>query len=298
MSTEGDANVDIDLDDTAGKPADDANIIVDKAEDKPEPRVDDVADQLLRLKEQLAGEQRARQAAEERANTLAQSEHRSKSEAQDANVHLIGNAIAVVEGQNENLKAQYRQAVVDQDADAMADIQMAMASNAAKLAKLEDGKAALEAAPKPEAPRPVVSDQVEALASQLTPRSAAWVRAHPEYATDPAKYQKMLAAHNLAVADGIAPDSDAYFESVEDVLRINRAAPAASDDAMADAATVTQRRSAPPAAPVSRSGATPGTKPNRVTLSADEREMASMMGMTDVEYAQNKLALKKEGRLH
>lgn len=296
MDTEGE-KIEVDIvDDTAAKPAD--IVIVDKADDKPVEQ-DDVTAQLAKLKGQLAGEQRARQQAEDRANTLAQSEHRSKTEAQDANIHLIANAIAVVEGQNDSLKSQFKQAIVDGDADAMADIQMVMASNAAKLSKLEDGKAALESAPKVEAPRLVVSDQVEALASQLTPRSASWVRAHPEYATEPNKYQKMLAAHNLAIADGIAPDSDAYFDSVEATLRINRAAPVQqSDDAMSDAAQVTQRRSAPPAAPVSRSGSTPGSKPNRVTLSADEREMASMMGMSEQDYAKNKLALVKEGRLH
>jgi phage I-like protein len=35
-----------------------------------------------------------------------------------------------------------------------------------------------------------------------------------------------------------------------------------------------------------------------VRLSKDEREMAQMMGMTDQEYAKNKLALVKEGKLN
>jgi phage I-like protein len=35
-----------------------------------------------------------------------------------------------------------------------------------------------------------------------------------------------------------------------------------------------------------------------VRLSADEREMAAMMGMTDQEYLSNKRELQKAGRLH
>jgi phage I-like protein len=66
---------------------------------------------------------------------------------------------------------------------------------------------------------------------------------------------------------------------------------------MAETAKVTQRRSAPPSAPVSRSGSAPGSRPNVVRLSNAEREMANMMGMTDMEYAKNKQALQKEGKL-
>ena len=64
------------------------------------------------------------------------------------------------------------------------------------------------------------------------------------------------------------------------------------------AAAPAQRRSSPAAAPVSRSGTgTGGGSPNVVRLSADEREMAKMMGMTAEEYARNKLALIKDGKL-
>jgi hypothetical protein len=108
----------------------------------------------------------------------------------------------------------------------------------------------------------------------------------------------MLAAHNLAMADDIPADSDDYFAAIEDTLRIRRQDNSGDYDAMADAAKPTQRRSAPPAAPVSRNGGGGGSKPNRVTLTAAEREMASMMGMTPEEYGRNKLTLQKEGKLN
>jgi phage I-like protein len=49
---------------------------------------------------------------------------------------------------------------------------------------------------------------------------------------------------------------------------------------------------------VSRGGGAPGTKPNRVRLSAEERDMAEMMGMTLEEYGKNKRDLQREGKLH
>ncbi|MFG5387867.1 hypothetical protein ACFJZE_15215, partial [Enterococcus faecalis] len=68
---------------------------------------------------------------------------------------------------------------------------------------------------------------------------------------DPKLNQKMLAAHGLAMADGIEVDSDEYFKSLEDTLKINKPEPVVQDEATGEAAKVIQRRSSPAAAPVS-----------------------------------------------
>ena len=85
---------------------------------------------------------------------------------------------------------------------------------------------------------------------------------------------------------------------IEDTLKVNRAAPVyvEQDDPTYEAAKVVQRRTAPPAAPVSRSAA-PGTRPNVIRLTLEEREMAKAMKMTEKEYAENKVALQREGKL-
>jgi hypothetical protein len=277
------------------KPAED--IIVEKSEEK-EPEADPVDNTLDTLKAQLEEERKARQEAQRRASEAEYSAYEAKGEVQDTSLHLVSNAIDTVIQNNNILKANYREAMSIGDYDTAADIQSEMSSNAAKLLQLEQGKQALENQPRQPAPTPYVADPVEALASQLSPRSADWVRRNPQYATDPRLYQKMLAAHNLAMADDIPADSDDYFAAIEDTLRIRRQDNSGDYDAMADAAKPTQRRSAPPAAPVSRSGGGGGSKPNRVTLTAAEREMASMMGMTPEEYGRNKLTLQKEGKLN
>jgi len=280
----------------AGTEAAEPDIVVEKAEEKaPEVPVDTG---LEALKKQLEDERKARFEAERRAHEASQSAYQYQNEAQDTNLHLVINAIETVRQNNSILKSNYAQAMANGDYDTAADIQSEMSQNSAKLLQLEQGRQALEAAPKQEAPQPYVSDPVEALASQLSPRSADWVRRHPEYATDARLYQKMIAAHQLAVADGLDPDTSDYFHSIESTLRINFRGRDDDYDAMADAAKPTQRRSAPPAAPVSRSGTGTSSRPNRVTLSPQEREMASMMGMTPEEYGRNKLALQKEGKLN
>ncbi len=295
MSIEDNAEdrLELDLGDDP-KPAED--IIVEKSEEKTP--ADPVEDTLEALKKQLEEERKGRQEAMRRASEAEQSAYAAQGEVQDTSLHLVSNAIDTVRQNNNILKSNYREAMAMQDFDTAADIQAEMSANAARLLQLEQGKQALENQPRQPAPKPYQADPVEALASQLSPRSADWVRRNPQYATDPRLYQKMIAAHNLAMADDIPADSDDYFDAIEDTLRMRRQDNSRDYDAMADAAKPTQRRSAPPAAPVSRSGGGGGSKPNRVTLSAAEREMASMMGMTPEEYGRNKLTLQKEGKLN
>jgi hypothetical protein len=293
--------IEIELEDLEKKP-EAAEIEVVKAEDEPErnaAKVLEPEDGLSKLKADLERERNGRIEAERRAKEAAQDAFRAKNEVQDSNLHLVTNAIETVKQNADVLKSNYREAMAMGDFDRAAEVQHAMATNAAKLLQLEQGKQAMESQPKQAAPEQYrSSDPVEALASQLSPRSADWVRRNPQCVTDPRLYQKMVAAHNLAVADGYVPDTDDYFEQIESTLKMNRREVSAQDDAMAEAAQPVQRRSSPPAAPVTRSGNGTGSNQNRVRLSSQEREMAQMMGMTDQEYAKNKLLLQREGKIN
>jgi len=252
---------------------------------------------IKELKMKLEQERAARIEAEKQARMAFQTAAEAKNETQDTNLQLVRNAIDTVKRNNEILKLNYSEAMSVGDYAKAAEIQETMGTNAAKLMELERGRAHMERAPKVVAPElPRHSDPVEELASQLSPRSADWVRRHPQCVTDPRMYQKMVAAHNLAVADGYQPDSDDYFSVIEDTLRINRRQAADYDeDPTSGAAKVTQRR-APPAAPVSRNGNGTGSR-NSAHLTREEKETARDLGMTEEAYARNKALLKKEGRM-
>lgn len=297
MSADED-NIEIEIDEIE-KNDDADDIVVENADTDELGAKSDIDKSLEDLKAQLERERQARLDAERRAHETESSLYQAKNETKSSNLHLVTNAIETVKQTNDVLKANYREAMSVGDYDTAADIQATMVENAAKLQQLEQGRKALEKTPDYEVPEPYMpSDPVEALASQLSPRSAAWVRSHPEYATDPKMYQKMLAAHNLAVTDDIEPDSDEYFEAIETTLRIRNAPRSYDDNASSQAAKPTQRRSSPPAAPVSRGGSGTGSRANVVRLSAEEREMASLMGMTEKEYAISKMELKKSGRMN
>jgi hypothetical protein len=253
------------------------------------------------LRRQLEHERNMRAHAEKKAQEASRAAHNAQNEVDGTNLQLINNAIGTLKRENDIMKANYRAALSSGDYDMAAEIQENMASNAAKLLQLENGKASMEAAPKREAPAPyrAPSDPVEAFAAQLSPRSADWIRRHPECVHDPRLNQKMIAAHNLAMADGVAADTDDYFSFIEGIMRLPPRQMAQQDESpMSSASSGAQRQSAPPAAPVSRSGNATGTRQNVVRLTPDQREMASMMGMTDAEYAKSLLELKKSGRIH
>lgn len=298
--TEKDVEIDFDKVEEAAKQPD---IKVEEAEavQKSEPQVISAEEGLEAFKKKYEEERQARIDAENRARQAAQQAREAQGQVGDTNLQLVNSAIDTLKRESDILKANLRAAMASGDYSAAADAQEAMADTKAKLLQLENGKAALQEQlrnPVQRVEPPV--DPVEALASQLSPRSAAWVRAHPEYARNPRLTQKMIAAHNLVTADGMAADTDEYFESVERVLGVS-APPSASVEAaeapMSAAAAPAQRRSSPAAAPVSRSGNPANSRPNVVRLSAQEREMAQMVGQTPEEYARNKLALIKAGKI-
>jgi hypothetical protein len=284
---------------TKKKPkADPDEPIVEVAAPAPDPKpIVQPEDGLEKLKKQLDDEKNLRIAAERRADEASASEVAARTESQDNRLHVVTSAIATVTQANDVLETRYAESLQTQDFAAAAKIQREMATNAAKLNDLERGKIALEKAPKPTVRPP--SDPVEQFVAEMTPQSAAWIRAHADYVTDGKKNKKMIAAHNWALSNDIAPDSPEYFASIERTLGLAKPEPVVPDvDPMAETAKPTVRRAPPAAAPVTRSGNGAGNRPNVVTLSSEEVEMAGMMGQTPEEYARNKIALKKEGRLN
>jgi hypothetical protein len=252
-------------------------------ETKPEITVDDGIEALRR---ELEAEKAARQRAEQQARVAT-------NDKADSDLRMLNTAIETESRNKEILKANLREAVANGDTDAQADILMAINQTENNLRQINEGKKYYEAQIK--AP---VANKVEALASQLTPKSAEWVRNNPDVVNDERRAKRLERAHFDALDDGIQPDSPDYFNFLENRLNINKA-PMRQEAAMSEASESTsgRRASAPPAAPVSRSGTGTGGRPNVVTLSRAEQEAAKDMGMTPKEYAQNKVALVKSGRM-
>jgi len=291
----------------AEKTEDEILILDDAAEEnKPETKVADNDSQtpeegIAELKARLEQEKKRRLEAETRAHQATQTATRAAADVQDSNLQLITGAIDKLKRESDYLKANFKEAMTAGDYDAAAQVQETMSLNAAKLLQLQNGKASLEeklANPQPQ--QPSTNDPVERVASTLSPRSAAWIRAHPQCITDQRMYQKMVGAHNIAMADGHIVDSDSYFDAIEGQLGFRKAQLQVDDGedvALSAAAAPTQKRTSVPAAPTTRTAAGTPSKSQVVRLSAEMREMAAMMGMSPEDYAKNMVSLRKEGKL-
>jgi hypothetical protein len=141
----------------------------------------------------------------------------------------------------------------------------------------------------PQAPTSTEVD-IDYLINNVTPRSSEWLQRNREHVSDARSIRVMKRAHEDAVDYGIAPESDAYFQFVENRMGI-------SESRQQPASAPMQRKASPPAAPVSRSGNGTGSRPNVVRLSSEQQEMAKNLGMTNAEYAAQVVALRKEGKL-
>lgn len=275
---------------------DDEDITLELSESEAiEAAVEQEPEYILTLREQLAAEKAGRMAAEQKLHQAAREVHSARNEVDETNLQLVVNAIDTVSRDIELLSQAHTQALQSGDFDRATKIQREMSANEAKLLQLNNGREAMENAPRQPEPQLPPADPVEAFAAQLSPRSADWVRRHPEFVRDSRLNSKMIAAHNLAVADGIATDSDDYFAAIEETLKIS-SRPVQNDTGDQHAAKVVQRRdAAPAAAPANRGNQSPSS--NVVRLTAAQREMAEMMGMKPEDYAKNMVALKKEGKI-
>lgn len=279
-------------DDAEGK--NEPELVIEKDKPKKEISAEEGIDEL---RAKLQEEQSARAAAEARAREAAQRAAAAENEVGDTHLHLVKNAIDTVKRNNEILRANMAGFQRAGDFDKAAELQEQISTNAAKLVQLENGKTEMEQRPQRQAEE---ADPVEAMARQLTPKSAAWLRAHPEFARDPAKNVAMISAHNLAVSRGLRAESEEYFEAVENLLDVksksSRKQVEDDDDPMSAAATMVKPRT-PPSAPVERSGTPTGERKGVIRLTRDQVEAAEASGLTPQEYYKNMQTLKKEGRL-
>jgi len=281
------------------KPAEEQEIVVE-TENAPAPEAAapevDPMEAVRELRAQLDRERQARHEAEQAARRAAEQANAAYSEMDDTNVQLVVSAIDKVKTDNGILTSQYAEAMQTGEYEKAATIQATISANSARLVQLENGLSEMQKGPKrapiQPLPPPQQGSMIDQIITQVTPRSASWLRDNRDSLNDDRMVRRMFRAHEDAVDEGIEPDSDTYFRFIENRLGMKKAQEAA--DPTSAAAKPVQRSAPPAAAPVNRGN---GTRPGVVKLSSVEAETAKMLGMTDKEYATHKLALQREGKL-
>lgn len=283
MSTEKQLDM---LDDDPIKDEIEAIPEVEKVEDEPQQLEEAVEEEIPlekgieELRAQLQQAETARMEAERREREAIERANRHSIDARDTQLQLVSSAIDDLKKQQSVWRQQKVEALAMGDYEKVAEIDESIIEARTNLTTLETYKRDMENAPAPRYEAPPV-DPVEAIASQLSQKSAAWVRAHPEFARDEAKKMRMVKAHEFAVSNGYVADSDEYFEYVEGLLGVRT-----QQEESPLSAAAAPRRAAPVAAPVSRGSS--GAPKNGYRLTAAEKEAAAISGISEQEYIENK----------
>lgn len=260
--------------------------------------IDDLKRQLSEKEAEALNERNARIAALRERDQIAE---RSRSEVEQSHYSVISNAMEAVQTAIDKAKGDLKAAWTEGDFDKAANLQAEISEKAAELVTLRAGKSQLEQQRKQPPRQPEQRQQAQPADpyASFTPRTADWLRKHPEYLSDKTKNLKIVAAHNMAVADGHVPDSDSYFDYCEKFVGLK------SEPAKEEEQAPAPRARAMPSAPVSgRSVSTSTGQPaGRITLTKDEADFAKAnwpnLSPADAykEYAKNKRQLAAEGRM-
>ena len=143
-------------------------------------------------------------------------------------------------------------------------------------------------------PQRQVADPVEAYAAALSPTSAAWIRAHPEFVRDKALNDKMVRADSRAFGEGLERDTPEYFARVEQLLGLRQAEAPKADDPPPPKPV---RAQAPVARDTSQSLRTGESRQRTITLTPEMRATARDLGMSEEAYARQLLAAQQDGQL-
>jgi len=274
--------------------------------DEREQQLIEIKRQYEEQKRRAEAERNARQQAEQYAYEQAQRAQYAQYDAEGNRLQTYINAIEATEQAASNAERAYADAMASGDYAAAGRAQRAMASAEAHLLRLQNEKAQAEQyieslrtegrvqAPPRQTfdPAPQSQDPVEMMAARLTPKSAAWLRAHPEAA---GQVEKLTAAHSSAVQfEGLTPETPEYFRYVEEKLGISPPQKAPAKKIMASAPV--QSSSSMSSSRSSGNGSTMILSPAEVEQAVlNEPELPRDKALEV--YARNKAALIREGKL-
>src|SRR6185436_7952810 len=171
--------------------------------------------------EAMASERKRAEDAIRRQNELQSQSDKHQEETLQAQYDSIINGLETCKAEAEAAQQMLEQADLNGDSKGKADAYRRLARAEANSAKLEDNKIAYEARfqaikdnPKPAQQSPQ-SDPLERMLATMPQPVQVWIRAHPEYVTNPRLNTKMQAVHYDALDEAGTFGTQAYIESME-----------------------------------------------------------------------------------
>ena len=259
------------------------------------------------LRAQLSAQREATAYAQRQAMEASQRAQVAEQRVVGTTVSMIDSALEAANQQAANYKAEFQAALDAADHKAAAEAQERLSDARHNLLRLQEQRAYVDAEarrqpppqqrqqPQPQMQPPSVDVLANDLVNSGYPRSADWLRAHPEWTTRPELLKRVASASNHLVDNrGLVADTDEYFEALEQELGMTQRQRSTGGD-------YGQRRpaAAAPTSPASVSLRTgqPQMR-SHVPLSPAQREAAmELHGMTEKEFAQEFEKARVEGKL-
>ncbi len=213
------------------------------------------------------------------ADTYRRQVEESSVEVRKVSIAAIDSGIAHTKNNIATLKAEIQRCASMGEWDRFADAQEALSQNTMHLQQLLQNRSQTESGTGRAPVLPAsADDDAEKFISQLTAPSQAWVRSHKDDVFSSAsRYNKMIAAHNMAVADGYQPDTDAYFGEIDKYMGYTQKQSALTFTPRADAqSNQSQQRasSTVPSAPPARINPGQPLRNDQMRLSKEQMETA------------------------
>lgn len=212
---------------------------------------------------------RERQELERVTQTLMEENKKLKGNVNKNQTALLEQAKKNAAIETEGAKRAYKDAYESGDSDAVLEAQEKLTNAKIKSERLANFK--LPALQETETP---VQTQVEqpAPAVQVDERAADWQKANSWFGSDDEMTSLALGLHNKLVKQGVSPQSDEYYETIDS--RMRQVFPDNFEDAEP------KRKKAQVVAPATRS-----TAPKKVTLTRTQVHIAKRLGLTPEQYA-------------
>ena len=249
-------------------------------EDVTDDELEDYSDKVRKRIQHFSKGYHDERRAKEEAHRQSQELERVTQQLMEENKKLKGNVnknqTALLEQakknasiESDNAKRAYKEAYESGDSDAVLDAQDKLTNAKLKSERLSNFKIP----PLQETETPV-QKEVEQLAPavKVDERAADWQKTNSWFGDDDEMTSLALGLHNKLVKQGVSPQSDEYYESID--TRMRQVFPDNFEDAEP------KRKKTQVVAPATRS-----TSPRKVTLTRTQVQIAKRLGLTPEQYA-------------
>ncbi len=237
---------------------------------------------------QLGESRRREEEAIKIAQVLKSERDKVQQELSKLNTGYVGAEGGRIQSSMEAAKAKLKKAMDDQDSEAMAAANLELGKLGADQARYEQLKAQQEALAKaPKQEKEVEIPKAQEQAPVKDPKAEAWAVENDWFGRDKVMTNVAYAIHEDLVNQGVDPRTDYYYTEIDKRMRENLPHKFQQDSSPEEPATQQ------PVQTVASANRNRGTGRNVVKLSSSEAAIAKRLGLSNEQYASEKLKLQR-----